>query len=396
MSIATTPDAVLTPQVKAKQARYRIVHLTSAHPRNDTRIFIKQCRTLVVNGHDVTLVVADDKGDERKDGVAIADVGRLPGRMQRIFTTTRRVFEKAVALDADIYQLHDPELIPIGLKLKRRGKTVIFDSHEDVPRQLLGKPYLGPVARRVLSHGFALLQHYACSRFDGIIAATPFIRDSFLKINPLTVDVNNFPLADELDSPDANARKLAEVCYVGGIGEIRGIRELVHAGQFLHSAARVNLVGRFSEPAVEAEVKAHPGWGWVNELGFLDRAGVRDVMQRSVAGVVTFHPLPNHLDALPTKMFEYMSSGIPVIASNFPLWREIIEGNQCGLCVDPCAPKAIAAAVDYLVTNPEIAKTMGENGRNAVLEKYNWSTQATRLTDFYGEILNAKQNVTAG
>jgi glycosyltransferase involved in cell wall biosynthesis len=373
----------------------RIAHLTSAHPRNDTRIFIKQCRTLAAHGYDVTLVVADDQGDDYTDGVAIADVGRLPGRLNRIFKTTRRVFDKAVALDADIYQLHDPELIPIGLKLKRRGKKVIFDSHEDVPRQLLSKPYLGPVAGRVLSAAFSLTERYACSRFDGIIAATPFIRETFLNVNPSTVDVNNFPLVGELDAALPWAEKRDEICYVGGIGAIRGIRELVHAGQCLRTQARLNLVGQFSAPALEAELKAHPGWARVNQLGFLGRAAVRDVMQRSVAGVVTFHPLPNHLDALPTKMFEYMSSGIPVIASDFPLWRTIIEGNQCGMCVDPRDPKAIAAAIDYLVTNPDVARSMGENGRRAVLSKYNWSVQAKKLTDFYGDILNAKQTIAA-
>jgi glycosyltransferase involved in cell wall biosynthesis len=371
----------------------RIVHLTSAHPRNDTRIFIKQCRTLAAQGYEVTLVVADDKGNEVREGVAIADVGRLPGRFKRIFTTTRRVADKAIALDADIYHLHDPELIPTGLRLKRRGKKVIFDSHEDVPRQLLGKPYLGPVSGRILSHTFSMFERYACARFDGIIAATPFIRDNFLKIHPNTVDVNNFPMVGELDSAAPWEHKQAEVCYVGGIGSIRGIRELVLAGAFLQSAARLNLVGAFSEPALEAEVKAGPGWSRVNAYGFLDRQGVREVLKRSLAGVVTFHPLPNHLDSHPTKMFEYMSSGIPVIASDFPLWRDIIEGNRCGLCVDPLDPGAIAAAIDYLVTHPDAAKSMGENGRRAVLEKYNWTVQARRLTDFYGAISHVEQTV---
>jgi glycosyltransferase involved in cell wall biosynthesis len=372
-----------------------VAHLTSAHPRNDTRIFIKQCRTLAALGYEVTLVVADGNGDAVRDGVAIVDVGRLPGRLQRIVHTTARVLDKAVALDADVYHLHDPELIPIGLRLKRRGKTVIFDSHEDVPRQLLGKPYLGPVTRRVLSHGFALYQRYACARFDGIIAATPFIRDAFLKIHARTMDVNNFPMAGELDPADPDADKLAEVCYVGGIGAIRGIRELVGAGKHLRSPARINLVGRFSEPAVEAQVKADPGWARVNELGFLDRDGVRGVMQRSAAGVVTFLPLPNHLDSLPTKMFEYMSSGIPVIASDFPLWHDIVEGNRCGLCVDPRDPRAIASAIDYLVSNPGVAREMGANGRKAVLDRYNWAAEAARLADFYGEIAHAKQPVPA-
>ena len=373
----------------------RIVHLTSAHPRNDTRIFIKQCRTLAAHGYDVTLVVADGKGLELRDGVRIIDVGRLEGRVKRIFSTTRKVLAEALAQDADIFHLHDPELIPAGLKLKRLGKTVIFDSHEDVTRQLLGKPYLGKLARHTLSMAWSLFERYACTRFDGIIAATPFIRDSFLKINPNTVDVNNFPLIGELDAAGPWDSKHPEVCYVGGIGAIRGIRELVAAGAALQSGARINLAGQFSEPAVEAEVKAAPGWARVNQVGVLDRPAVRTLLMRSVAGIVTFHPLPNHLDAHPTKMFEYMSSGIAVIASNFPLWRDIIEGNECGLCVDPLDATALAAAIDRLVSCPELARRMGENGRKAVLEKYNWSVQARKLTDFYGAIPHAKQSVAA-
>lgn len=370
----------------------RVVHLTSVHQRYDIRIFMKQCRTLASHGHEVTLVVADGKGDEARDGVAIADAGQLAGRLRRIFGTTRRVLRKAIALDADIYQLHDPELIPAGLRLKRLGKTVVFDSHEDVPRQILGKPYLGPLGRQACSRSFALLQGYACRRFDGLIAATPSIRDELLALNPNTVDINNFPVVGELDTVDGqDAAKQLEVCYVGGIAAIRGIRELVAAAELLHSPARINLAGRFSEPAVAAEVKARRGWARVNEHGFLDRAGVRDVMQRSVAGVVTFHPLPNHLDALPTKMFEYMASGIPVIASDFPLWRDIIEGNDCGVCVDPLDSAAIAAAIDQLVLNPAKARRQGQNGRRAVLETYNWAAQATRLIDFYRGLSHGKQ-----
>lgn len=386
-----TSTGARAPRTRGHASAGKIVHLTSVHPRNDTRIFIKQCKTLAAHGYDVTLVVADGKGAARVDDVEIADVGHLPGRLKRMLATTRRVFDQAVALGADIYQLHDPELIPVGLKLKGLGKTVIFDSHEHTGRQLLSKPYLGPLSRRLLSAGFTRFERYACARFDGIIAATPAIRDMFLEINPVTVDVNNFPLIGELDAAVPWTDKHGDVCYVGGIGSIRGIREVVQAGASLKSAARLNLVGRFSEPAVEAEVRAHGGWARVNYHGFLDRAGVRDVLARSVAGVVTFLPLPNHLDSLPTKMFEYMSSGIPVIASDFPLWREIIEGNQCGICVDPLDPKAIASAIDYLVSHPGIAKTMGENGRQAVLEKYNWDVQARRLIDLYGALSHAEQ-----
>jgi len=134
-------------------------------------------------------------------------------------------------------------------------------------------------------------------------------------------------------------------------------------------------------------MQALPGWQRVNVLGFLDRAGVRDVLGRSMAGLVTFHPAPNHIDSQPNKMFEYMSAGIPVIASDFPLWREIIAGNDCGLLVDPLNPAAIAEAIDYLISHPEEAERMGRNGRRAVEEQYNWEHEATKLIQFYEQIL---------
>jgi glycosyltransferase involved in cell wall biosynthesis len=364
-----------------------IVHLTSAHPRYDTRIFIKQCRSLNERGHDVTLVVADGMGDETADGVRIVDVGRATGRVDRILRATRRVLRTALRLDADVYQLHDPELLPAGLRLKRSGKRVVFDSHEDVPTQLLAKPYLGMLSRRTLSGAFRMYEDYACRRFDGLIAATPFIRERLARLHPHTVDINNYPLLQEFDGPTDWDRKAQEVCYVGSISAIRGIRELVRACELLHSPARLALAGTFSEPALEREVAGLPGWARVQAHGHLDRIGVQQVMRRAMAGLVTLHPVVNYLDALPVKMFEYMAAGLPVIASRFPLWQDIVEGNQCGVCVDPGNPAAIAAAIDHFCRHPHIARRMGENGRRAIHTRYNWSSEAAKLAAFYDAVL---------
>lgn len=340
------------------------------------------------HGHEVMLVVADGRGDEVRDGITITDVGRSSGRIDRMFKVTWRVSRKALALGADIYHLHDPELLPVGLKLKRRGCKVVFDAHEDVPKQILGKHYLYPWVRRILSWGFAHFEHYACSRFDGVVTATPFIRDKFLAINSCSVDINNFPMIGELESAVAWQDKADEVCYVGSIAQIRGVKELVRAMEFTRTQARLNLVGGFAEMQVEAEVRMYPGWGKVRALGVQNRPGVREVLGRSVAGVVTLHPVSNYLDALPIKMFEYMSAGIPVIASDFDLWRAIVQECKCGLCVDPLDPAAIASAIDHLVSHRAEAETMGRNGRYAVLSRYNWACEEVKLLEFYERILS--------
>jgi glycosyltransferase involved in cell wall biosynthesis len=368
----------------------RIVHLSSAHPRFDTRIFVKQCRSLASHGHEVALVVADGLGADCRDGIRIVDVGRPTGRRARMLHATRRVGRAALELDADVYQLHDPELLPIGVRLRLAGKRVVFDAHEDVPTQLLDKPYLSPRAARLLSRAYSRFERAVLPRFDGMLAATPLIRDRLAAHHPLTVDINNYPRIEEFAAapgagPGSPVRD--RFCYVGSISAIRGVRELVRACALLRTPARLALAGNFAEPGLEAEVRAMPGWRRIDPLGHLDRPGVAAVMARAFAGLVTLLPTASYREALPVKMFEYMAAGIPVIASDFPLWREIVEGSGCGLCVDPRDPQAIAAAIDHLATHPRQAREMGANGRRAVLARYNWEREADKLLAFYADLL---------
>jgi glycosyltransferase involved in cell wall biosynthesis len=368
----------------------RVCHLSSAHCGLDVRIFMKECASLAMAGYDTHLVInatAQDVAKAAIKGVSVHPLTPPAGRFSRMFKQAWRCYNIGRRLNADVYHFHDAELIPYGMLLSLTGKQVIYDVHEDLPQDILSKEWISLWARKMLSGAAAVLEYVGAKWFFSVLTATPFIAERFRRFNPRTVDINNFPILGELDATLPWADKRDEVCYVGGIGAIRGIRETVKALELVQSNVLLNLGGRFVEPALETEVKKTEGWSRVNELGFLDRLGVRDVLGRSIAGLVTLHPIINYLDALPVKMFEYMAAGIPPIASNFPLWREIIEGNNCGLCVDPLDPAAIAQAIDYLVTHPDEARRMGENGRRAVLEKYNWSIEEAKLLRFYKEIL---------
>jgi len=362
-----------------------ICHITTVHSRYDTRIFLKECISLT-KLYKVHLIVADGLGDEVKNNVHIYDIGlRQSSRLKRARIDSRKAFEKAVKINCDLYHFHDPELIPISLKIKKIGKKVIFDAHEDLPRQILSKPYLNKALSLVFSKIIFFYESYSCPRFDYIIAATPFIKAKFLKINSNSEVINNFPILGELSNNVKWSDKKNVICYVGGIARIRGVLEIIKS--LNNKNFKLNLAGEFSSVKYESECKNALGWNRVNFLGFLDRKGVKNVYKNSKLGMVTLYPMINYLDALPVKMFEYMSAGIPVVSSNFPLWKEIVEGNNCGLTVDPKDPKEISGAIEKLLFNDNLAEEMGQNGKKAVFEKYNWGIEEKKLLNIYKKIL---------
>jgi glycosyltransferase involved in cell wall biosynthesis len=366
----------------------RVCHITTVHKPFDTRIFFKECCSLAEAGHEVYLIAAGADTQDRK-GVHVIGVPREQGgRLNRMTRTAGEVFKKALALDADIYHFHDPELLRIGLKLKKKGRTVIYDAHEDLPRQVLDKHYIHPLLRKSISFVSETLEDFISGRMDAVVTATPHIRERFSKVNCRSIDINNYPLIDDLPSPAPWDTRKREACYVGGIFRSRGIIELIKALE--HADVQLNLAGNYSPESLRQELSEMKGWEKVNEHGFVDRARINEILNVSRIGIVTLHPTRSYLVSLPVKMFEYMAAGIPVIASGFPLWRSIIEEGKCGICVDPLDPGAIAGAITWLLENDKEAREMGENGRKLVLERYNWKAEEKKLLKLYEELWKAK------
>jgi len=369
---------------KPNNTKNKVCIITSVHPPFDTRIFHKEAKSLARAGYDVTLI-AQHYEDEIVDGIKIVPLPKPKNRIERMTRAVWMAYRKALEIDADIYHFHDPELIPIGLLLEHQGKRVIYDVHEDVPRQNLSKPYIPAVLRKPISAMIGTLEAFSARRLDGIVTATPFINRRFLELGANAINVNNYPLVSELYTANNQwEEKEKAACYVGGIARIRGAFEMVDA--IGKTKYRLLLAGNI-ESDIETSLKQMPGWRQVEALGFVDRDGVRTTMTCSMAGLVLFHPEPNHIDAQPNKMFEYMSAGIPVIVSNFPLWKEIVKGAECGIWVDPLNPEEIAEAIQFIVEHPEEAEQMGKNGRRAVKEKYNWGVEEKKLLEFYKKVL---------
>ncbi|MEO5376483.1 MAG: glycosyltransferase family 4 protein [Magnetococcus sp. DMHC-6] len=365
----------------------KICHVTSVHPRADSRIFLKYCRSLAQHGFECHLVVVDPFSG-MLDGIHVHGLSiPVGGRLQRMTKNCWKVYRKALALDADIYHFHDPELIPYGLLLRLQGYRVIYDAHEDVPADILGKKWIPSGLRSLISFTFKLLENFSARRFSAVVGATPFISERFQKIGCRTINVNNYPLQNELKLSSQHHTENREpvVCYVGMVSELRGIFSMLEAID--QSGVDILLAGPFDHGKLRDQLTQLPGWKRVRELGQISREAVANVMHRSIAGLVLYLPDPNHNNAQPHKLFEYMSSELPVIASDFPLWKRIIEENRCGICVNPEDPKQIAEAILRLKDNPDLVKEMGINGRRAILEKFNWEWEFQKITALYKELV---------
>jgi glycosyltransferase involved in cell wall biosynthesis len=364
--------------------KIKVCHVTSAHKDGDVRIFHKECVSLTEAGFDVYHLVPNSTTRIEKGVQIISFPFEISSRFKRMFFLVKEIYKRALEIDADVYHLHDPELLRIALKLQNHGKKVIYDAHEDVPRDILSKPYIPFFLRKIISRRFEKYENRITSNIFGVIAATPFIRDRFLKINKNTIDVNNYPVIDKNQIITAYENKETDaICYLGVIVTMRGINELVSAIENVN--CQLLLGGNFGEDGLQAKLEKMPGWRKVKYLGFLNRSQVQEVYNQSKIGIVTLHPTINYLDSLPVKMFEYMAAGLPVIASDFPLWKRIIEDNDCGVCVDPLNPLQLGTVINELLNDKDRSAKMGLNGRKLVLEKYNWEIERKKLIDFYSK-----------
>lgn len=332
------------------------------------------------------LICRSSRGDAAIDGIQIRCLPDVSSRAVRFFVLSVKALMFALKTRADIYQFHDPELLVIGLVLRCLGKKVIYDVHEDVPQDVRRKDWIPRLIRLWLWWPVEHFESWAARRMTFLVTATPFIRERFLREKCRAIDVQNYPVTSELDSTKINwLDRDRAVCYVGTISRDRGVFEMIQAVE--RTGGRLLLAGTFHNRADYERAADLSGWARVDYLGVLGRQGVNDMMSRARAGLVVIHPHSGLENALLTKMFEYMSAGIPVIASDFPLWKETIENGELGICVDWRDPDALARAIQWILDHPENAMQMGRNGRKAVLERFDWKGESRKLLALYDQLM---------
>jgi glycosyltransferase involved in cell wall biosynthesis len=367
------------------KARNRVVHLSTVHPWHDHRILRRECRSLARAGYDVQLLAVGDSPRE-VDGVRVKPLAATR-RRRRLLVGVPRALRLALRQRAAVYHLHDPEL-GLGIPLLRlRGARVVYDAHEDLPAQILDKSYLPRASRPVLAIAARALCWFIDLTSDHVITATPTIARRFPRTS--TTVLYNYPdLDDVAASLDQAGPRHDSAVYLGAITAARGVGQVVDAIALTPRTVlnRLLLIGPCPETGLIERLSDRPGWARVDYSGRLERQEAWALMASARLGLVVFQPTRAHRDALPNKIFEYMAAGIPVVASNFPAWRQVIGGTGCGLLVDPTDPRAIAAAIQEIASDPDRAREMGQRGRRAVRERFNWAGQSQLLERVYARL----------
>ena len=364
-----------------------VVHFTTVHDPFDSRVFHRECKTLSEAGYDVVLL-APGGDDTMVEGILVEGLPRCGNRLLRMSLGVGRAFLKALGKRADLYHFHDPELIPAGLLLRLLGKRVVYDIHEDNRTGLEEREYL-PSSLRALTARLLAWVEETSSRHFHLVLAERYYAERFPR-GQTVLNYARFPALDE-DRLRARPRPgRPRLIYTGNVKPYRGAH--LHAGLLQHLPdAELFLVGR-CEPELAAELRAgsdperlhFEGVG-----GYVPHERIVSYYLREcwTAGLALFPPGRHTRRKELTKIFEYMAYGIPVLCADFPNLRRIVEGAECGICVDPEDGAATAEAVRFLREHPGAARRMGENGREAARTTYNWDTQAEKLLRLYDTIL---------
>lgn len=369
----------------------KVCHLTSVHSIDDGRIFRKECTSLAANGFDVTLIACGNESfEEIKNGVKRISL-KVPvkNRLQRLLIRSRIVYKKALEVDTDIYHFHDPELIPVGLKLKKKGKKVIYDSHEDTAELIKTRKWIPKIFRSTIHFLFDYYEQNSIKKFDAIISVTPLLVNKFKKWNKNSLQITNYPIYKSALLEHSLLNKRKDLVFAGGITHAYMFENILKS-LVKTKNVRLKLAGRPVTSDYLEYLKSFEGWKKIDYYGLIPHIDVLELYNNSLVGIACLGYIANvgykEGSLGVQKLFEFMGCGLAVICTDFKLWKEIIEKEKCGICINPYNVDEITNAIQYLIDNPEIAIEMGRNGQKAVEREYNWKTQEDKLINIYNNL----------
>ena len=368
---------------------HKVAILTSVHPRFDARIYHREILALLSSDFKLDLFVADGNGYEKRGKLNIFDIGKPKNRLIRFFITTRKIYKRVVQQDYNVVHFHDPELMFVGLLLKKRGLRVIYDIHENTDLQILTKNWMPNFLRPLISILFSRIENFVAKRFDLLIVPQPLMLEKFLKINK-TVLIGNYPFKKEIDYSEKKILNKKRILYAGSLSVDRGLKnmlDLITHLNILESGYELTLAGSIHENDL-IEAKKHQGWSYTNYVGLLKKSELSELYKRNSIGLIMFENSGQYFMSHSLKLFEYMCNGFTVIMPDFGEWVNFQKNNQIGYLCDYRNIRNTAERINSL-TYAEMLK-FSQNGKKLISEKYNFDIEKSKLVQTYRSLFDDK------
>ncbi len=371
--------------------------LSSVHSALDNRVFYREALSLRRAGYKVVLVAVHER-DEVKDGVQIVALPSVR-RWQRPLLWAH-LYRHALDTQADIFLFHDPELLLVTPWLRvRTGKPTIYDIHEAYADFIQVKDYMPVWMRYPIAWAFRWLEPLLARLQSALIFADDETRVSFQRLRRPQVTLFNFPARSFVENAIAETQDIGQkepvVIYLGGLERNRGSQLMIEAFHQVWRAmpdARLLLVGHFMPPDLENEVRAHAArLGMEQALIITGRVPFEQIshyLRQAAVGWVTWQPVPKNQKNIPTKLFEYMAYGLPIVGSDLPSTQPFVRQGENGYLVTADDPGSHAEAILKLLQMPTEAAAMGRRGQELVRSRYNWDEMETRLLALCQELLS--------
>lgn len=366
----------------------------SAFSRHDDEVLTyRHDKALKVAGWNTIYVVNDDEPETESEGLKIIGTGNKQhsSYLTRVFIAPFQSYKVLKKIDAEVYQTWCLENMLTCMLLKRKGKKIVFQLREEHPYMVLLKQDKPLWVRKILFSFLFRMMKFFLRKFDYVLATGDDEGEILKELGVKRFKVQgNFPYVNwnyKLSFEDYLKRD-NRIIYFGSIYGYSCQEYLLKALEKVENVKYL-LAGKFrGNESYQKQLMQSPMWKDVEFVnGFkIDELG--DLMGKSTISNVLRDFSKTHYhngNVGIIKIFESMEAGLPLICSDVPVYRKIWEDYKFGVLVDPTNSDQIAGAINYLVQNKAEAYNMGQEGRRAVIERYNCDV----VSKEYIEIINS-------
>ena len=365
---------------------YTICHLTTVHQADDVRIFYKECLSLAKIKNYKVIICAPGEIPVKSNVIHYKMANTLSFRPARVVMSQINAMRVVFKIRADVWHIHDPELLPIATLLILMNRRIIWDSHEDYYRQFNSsinyRQYIPTSLRPIMKLVVKTFLNYIDRQAVGIIGATKSIADEYKNTN-VTVVGNEVVLSNfKLCKPNY---KNKNVLFIGQPSSNQCYRQVVRAISMIPDLNLIVACRTIDETELKYTLEILKNR--FSYLGWLNRKELSDAFSRSVVGLVTYDNNPNHQDNQPNKFYEFCAAGLPILATPTKFNINLINNSRAGLITKDFNSKSIKLTLEKLVSSQKLWANYSEAGREWVKENGNWSTSEHSLFNLYRKAL---------